>query len=320
MSVARCLASLVAGVGLASMSAGAAFSADPLPSAAFGSVAPVANASQGLTVAGYVASWGGWRWLVSSDDPDDNSHLAFGVGGAISVPFGANMSVQLEGGYERYRDPGSEASLGALVAGGHVSWRNPDRFLVGLFGAAARPFADTIDDDSPGFYSGLGFMVGAEAQAYFARTTLYVQAGFADIRVDDDGGPEGFVSGWFGAAELRYFLNDDAMLVAGFGFGYTACFIDGDCWPSEDAGVAANWELKGTFRIVQAAPVYLTLGYRGGLYVATEDGDMGREHILLAGITVPFGAGSLFDNDRRGATLTLPFLPVRDAAWVPGLD
>lgn len=257
--------------------------------------------------------------MSSTQDPNGR-HLAYGANAAVSIPFGSNFSIQVETRYERYRDLDSYSPLGAFVAGGHLSWRNSDRFLVGAFAAAAKPYGDQIDNDSPGFYSGWGYIVGGEAQAYLNRTTLYVQAGYANIRTDFDGGPEGFVTGWFGRIIGRYFLTDDFMIQGEYGFGYTPCFIDGDCAPDQDAGLVHNWGISAQFRIAQSLPLYATVGYSGGIYTANEDPDTGREHVFRIGLTIPFGADTLFDNDRRGATLSLPLLPVRGAAWAEPLD
>lgn len=300
--------------------AGTSLAADVMPIAA-PSVAPmvVPTPPSDLLLAGMVGGWGGYRIVSSTDDPNGR-HLAYGADGVISIPFGNSFSAQMDARYEHYRDFDSYSPLGGLVVGGHLSWRNPDSFLAGIFGAAARPYGDQIDNDSPGFYSGWGYIVGAEAQAYLSRTTFYVQAGYANIRTDYDAGPEGFVTGWFARGEARYFVSDDFMIAAEYGFGRTPCFIDGLCAPTEDAGIVHNWGVSAQFRIAESLPLYATLAYNGGRYTATEDPDTGREHVFRVGLSLAFGAGTLFENDRRGATLSLPMLPVRGAAWAEPLD
>lgn len=271
--------------------------------------------------AGFADAWLGWRIVNSTQDPN-GSHIAGGGAFAYSIPFGNGFAVQPEIRGETYADPGDYSPLGALLIGGHVNWRDPDRFLIGAFAAAARPFGDQIDTNAPGFYSGWGYIFGAEAQAYLGRATIYVQGGFADIRTDFDDGPEGFVRGWFAGVAARYFVNDDFMLEAEYAFGRTPCFIDGDCFPAQDAGVVHNWGLTAKFRLGDGPiPVYGLVGYHGGSYLATQDPDSGTEHVVKAGITVPLGQfGSLFHNDRHGANVTLPMVPVRGAAWAEPLD
>ncbi len=282
-------------------------------------VAAAAPPSPNLLLAGFADAWVGWRVVKSTEDPNGN-HLAFGGNTAISIPFGRSFALQLDAQGERYRDFDALSPLGALLLGGHLSWRNPDRFLIGGFAAAARPFGDQMDNNNPGFYSGWGYILGAEMQAYLRGATLYVQGGYANIRTDFDGGPEGFVNGWFLRTVGRFFVNDDVMIEGEFAFGRTPCFIDGTCAPVEDAGLIYNWGVSAKFRITDTVPLYATIGYAGALYYATEDPDLGREHVFRIGLSMAFGAGTLFDNDRRGATLNLPMLPVRGAAWAAPLD
>lgn len=282
-------------------------------------IVPVA-APAGLVTAGYVGAWGGYRFRTSNEGDDDPSaHLAYGANAAISIPFAGSLSIQLETRYEHYRDTDDYSPLGALVAGGHFSFRNPDRFLVGAFAAAARPMLAELNVDTADATTGWGYIVGGEAQVYVGRATLYAQAGFGNIATDFDGGPEGFVRGWFAGIEARYFITDNFMVAANYGFGYTPCFIDGDCAPTQDAGIIHNAGASATLRIGNS-PVAITAGYEFGRYYATEDDDGGYEHTFRIGLTIPFGAGTLFDNDRRGATLSLPMLPARAAAWAELLD
>lgn len=282
-------------------------------------VVPVTPAG-GLVTAGYVGVWGGYRFRASNEGDDDpSSHLAYGANAAISIPFAGSLSIQVETRYEGYRDPETYAPQGAFLAGGHLSFRNPDRFLIGAFGAAARSLPGVLNQDTADATTGWGYIVGGEAQVYLGRATLYAQAGYGNIATDDDGGPEGFIRGWFASIEGRYFVTDNFMVAAHYGFGYTPCFIDGTCAPAEDAGIIHNAGVAATLRIGQS-PTAITAGYEFGRYYATEDDDAGTEHTFRIGLTIPFGAGTVFDNDRRGATLSLPMLPARAAAWAELLD
>jgi len=280
--------------------------------------------SQSLMFMTVIDGWLGYRAVSSTDDPDDNSHFTYGGNAYASIPLGPRTSVQLDLQGEFHDDSNFEASEGAAMFGGHLSYRDPTSHLVGAFAGVGKPFADTIDDDSPGAYSGVGYVVGAEGQLYINNLTLYGQAGFGDFKVDDDGGPEGFVNGWFVRGVGRHFVNDNFFLQAEYAFGYTNCYIDGDCAPSEDAGIFHNWGAKAVGRLMGGAmPIYGTLEYQGGLYHADEDPDMGTEHSIRVGLRVLFGAGgapTLLANDRYGATLDTPMLPVRAATWVPGMD
>ena len=67
-------------------------------------------------------------------------------------------------------------------------------------------------------------------------------------------------------------------------------------------------------------PIYGTLAYRGAYYDATTENDHATEHVFKAGIKVLFGAATLQQNDRYGATLDLPMLPVRANSLTENLD
>ena len=125
---------------------------------------------------------------------------------------------------------------------------------------------------------------------------------------------------------VRQFVNPDFFFEGEVGYGHTNCYIDGSCAPTQDAGNFVNWGAKAVFRLpTNAMPVYATLAYQGGQYYATNDDDTGYEQSFRIGLRFMFGAPgkpapTLLDNDRYGATLDTPMLPVRAAEWVPGLD
>ena len=85
------LAALASVSGLASASA-----ADVMaPMAPAVVVVPMVPPAPGLLLAGNIDVWGGWRFVTSTQDPNGN-HFAYGANAAISVPFGANFSIQLK--------------------------------------------------------------------------------------------------------------------------------------------------------------------------------------------------------------------------------
>ena len=172
----------------------------------------------------------------------------------------------------------------------------------------------SLDSASGG--NGLGFLGGVEAQGYLGNFTLYGQVGYADFQVDDDSpNGEGFTEGWFASGEARYFINDDFMLYANVAYGETGSYEDGD-----DDGEIWNWGAGGKILLASSMPIYGTLDDRGGYYDSTTEGDTGEEHAVLVGLSFLFGAPSLMENDRRGATLSTPMLPARAAAWTEALD
>jgi hypothetical protein len=262
----------------------------------------------------------GARIVRSTDDPPNNTHFTFGGNGYANVPLSGRSSVQFDLQGEGYADKGTDAPHGAGMAGIHLSMRDPGSYLLGGFAGVGMPFADDMADDTPGAHSGFGYVVGGEGQLYLQNLTLYGQAGFGDFRVDEDSGPEGFVNGWFARIVGRWFITDDMMVQAEYSHGYTKCYIDGLCAPTQDAGIFDNWGLKLEKRISSTMPIYGFLDYQGGRYHATEDPDTSTEHAFKVGLSFRMGAPTLKANDRFGATLDMPMLPVRAAAWNAALD
>lgn len=249
-------------------------------------------------------------------DPDitEGTELTFAGQGAVSIPFGDMFSAQLDVQTEFYDHAGDEDNAqSASMIGGHLSLRDPGMGLIGLFAGAGLG----TNEDSSGGGKGLGFLGGVEAQAYLGNFTLYGQVGYADFVVDDSSpDDEGFTDGWFAAAEARYFIHEDFMIHANVAYGETESYTDG-----EDAGEIWNWGAGAKLRLSDSMPIYGTLDYRGGIYTDAENNtEEVTEHAVLVGLAFAFGAPSLMENDRRGATLSTPMLPARAAAYTEAVD
>ena len=245
-------------------------------------------------------------------DLSEGTELTFSGKSAVNIPFGDMFSAQLDVQTEFYDRAGEDDNAqSASMIGGHLSLRDPGMGLVGLFAGAG---LGTNEDSSEGS-GGLGFLAGAEAQAYLGNFTLYGQAGYGNFAVDDASPhDEGFTDGWFAGAEARYFIHEDFMLYANVAYGETPGYTDGD-----NNGKIWNWGAGGKLRLSDSMPIYGTLDYRGGSYHADNEGTV-TEHVGLVGLSFAFGAPSLQENDRRGATLSTPMLPARAAAWTETLD
>jgi hypothetical protein len=265
--------------------------------------------------------WAGVRTVSSTQDPN-GTHFTAGGNAYVNIPLGQSLSAQIDFQGEYFNDSESFSPIGNIMGGLHLSWRDPTHYLLGAFAGVGMPFNNDLCADDCG-YSGVGYIVGGEGQVYVGNFTLYGQAGYGDFKTDFDGGPEGFVNGWFLRAVGRYFVNDDFMISAEYSFGRTNCYIDGACAPDEDAGEFHNWGAKARFRLPHhtAMPVYGFLEYAGGTYYATDDEDRATEHAFRIGLSVLFGnAPTLIANDRYGATLETPMLPVRAANYAESLD
>jgi hypothetical protein len=271
------------------------------------------DAPQGLIFGGYVDLEFGARYVKSTDDPSDNTHFTTSGTGAYNVPLSDNISAQVDFQAEYYADDADdEAASHALAFGGHLSWRDPNSGLFGVFVGGAN--GDSLRGDETGG-DDLGFFVGAEAQIYLDEFTFYAQGGYADYTTDG-GQNEGFQDGWFVRGIGRYFLTDDMMFEAEFAYGESDNFIDNN----GTNGKIWNWGAKGKWRIMDDMPLYGIVNYRGGRYSAPSDSDRAVEHAVLAGVSFMMGATSLKENDRYGATLVSPMIVSRAAAWVEPLD
>jgi hypothetical protein len=253
------------------------------------------------------------RETDGSMDLNEGTELTFAGQGAVSFPLGDTVSVQLDGQSEFYdRGKDLDDPLSAHMFGAHLSLRDPGTGLVGLFAGGGI----STNGESGNGSEGIGYLAGLEGQFYIDNFTLYGQAGYANFAVDDASpDDEGFTDGWFASAEARYFIHEDFMLSANLAYGATGSYADGD-----DNGEIWNWGAGAKLRLADSMPLYGTLTYRGGTYTETEDDIQGTEHAVLVGVSMAFGASNLQENDRRGATLATPMLPVRAAAWTEAID
>jgi hypothetical protein len=263
-------------------------------------------AEEGLSLAGSASFAFGVRDCGNSDDEPCRLHLAHESSGKVSIPLGERFSVQLDAIYEKYNsmsDSGDQVP-GTQTYGAHISYRNPESYLLGVFGG----YSETkIDDRSTGEY------YGVEAQYYMDRVTLYAQLGVADINNIPDA--DNAFEGNFGGVSVRYFPKDDVMLQTGFMFGRSSDqFEDNGDW-----GNATAFFVEGKKRLLDSMPVYLSGRFQAATYTANTE-DEGSEYSFLVGVSYEFGGGSLFRNDRRGATLASPMLPGRAVGWAEALD
>jgi len=171
---------------------------------------------------------------------------------------------------------------------------------------------DASVQDSEG--EGNSYLAGIEGQYYINDMfTVYGQIGKGDITTDDD--PEGFVDGKFWSVALRAFLFEDTLVELSYSEATTDQYIDGDD-KGEFSGISAKVESK----LMSSAPLYGFISYRSNKYDATTEGDEGTDKTLMVGLTYRFGVSSLRHNDRFGATLDQPMLPLRGASFAEGLD
>lgn len=247
----------------------------------------------GLLTAGSVSAGLGDRDCKNNIGINCADHFAYDLGGRVSIPFGNSFSIQADAEYETYTGAEDEDNqvTSASVFGLHASYRDPNRFLLGAFGGYSFSEPGAFDTAS-------GFLYGAEGQYYFDRVTLYGQIGAADISNDSYGS---FDDAFWGVA-LRYFWKDDIMLEG--------------TWTQGGPKDTREWSAQGKMRLMDQQPLYGFVRYvRSDYFSETDSFAAGRDHTISIGLTWEFGIPSLYANDRRGATLTLPMMPGLAASW-----
>lgn len=257
-----------------------------------------------LLLSGNVSGAIGVRDCENTDDDPCGNHNTYSIGGRINVPLGNSFSIQADAAHERYsnpRDSGDQVT-GATTYGLHASYRDPNNFLIGIYGGITKSRID---------YDPSGRLYGIEGQYYLSRVTLYGQFGKADI--NDDGNDSRFVGRTYGVG-VRYFPTDDIMLQATYAYGSSDSFEDPNDW-----GRVKDFVLEGKMRLLKQQPLYGFVQMRHSTYTANSE-DKGSEQVFMIGASYEFGSPSLYATDRRGATLTTPMLYGRAAGWAEALD
>ena len=274
-------------------------------------VTPAAQALDELYFAGIAELYGGYASLTNragnaTGDIDDTGYGLIGGAGRVSVPFLNMFSVQLDvEGENNFLDNATSGQYaGSILGAGHVSYRDPNMFLIGLFGGLGEVYIDGDDDADMAF-------AGVEGQYYWNDLTLYLQGGWLDG--DDPDNSDVFHDAWFIRGEGRYFWGDNTMFSAQLAYANgeqdSGSGYDMDVW---------GWGVRAEHQFDQfhQFPVGVFAAYEGGHYDngCCGPGDRGRytEHVFLAGGKFVFGPPSLKQNDRGGATLNLP----RFGRWI----
>ena len=236
-----------------------------------------------------------------STQPDNFSNYPYGTGfafggaGAASVWLNPGTSLQFdveaEGagpfGYEN--QDYSEARFSGVV-GGHVDWRSSSHAVGAFLGFTG---ANTL------YYCGanIGALGGLEGQAYLGMTTLYGQAGYGGQFNDADCGM--LDKYWFVRGVVRHFINPDLKIEGEVAYAAGESQDQGSPPPSLNL---LTWGVSVEKRVT-GSPFSYHAAYAGdhlnGPYAVTQ-------HTFLVGAKMNFGTGTLFDNDRQGATFDMP--------------
>jgi hypothetical protein len=188
-------------------------------------------------ISGYLEMEGGFAWNDNrGTNPGWDAGYSgtdrkwlFNGAGRVNWWIGPNLSTQFDvwGGADDFGRTSSNGNGGVIAnvnLGGHVSYRQPEQYLVGLFGAVGG-----IGSNANCCNGGAGFThgtLGLEGQWYSGPITLYGQGGVQTNLSDGQGG--GNYTAWFVRVVGRYFLNENLRLEA---FGM---YAQGQTSASED--------------------------------------------------------------------------------------
>lgn len=271
---------------------------------------------------GFVGVGAGWTFLNENNDQDpttdetgDDSYLALRFEGAFSQPFSTHLSTQVDviGEYFNADQEGGEGPdnrLATGIAGAHISLRDPQKGLVGVLGGVGHNRTNDIDQESTAVW------IGAEAQKYFERVTLYAQLGLAWGDVHSS--LEEYDAAGFARLVGRYFVDDDFRLQAEASAFLADDAIDTDLSIGDDVE-SFGWGLRADKRLGSSR--FYGFAKYDGLYIdTTTEQKTLVEHALKVGVSTHFGAATLFQQDRSGATLDQPEIIARTTGWMEPLD
>jgi hypothetical protein len=235
---------------------------------------------------------------ASAVDPGAYGSFALWVGGDNGPTFGMDVYGELisyDGTLLNSTD-----SYGVL--GAHIGW-SADTHYVGILGAIGNGTEQNRD-------AHIGDLIGVEASAQIADMMVFVQAGHADIRVDET--DSGFTGVFVEAGAVAEIDAAMAVLVRG-GMGYAPTnFAD-----SDDNGFYASIGAKLAYQPDPASPLVLTAGYELAYVDAIEEDDIAVDHTISVGVAMPFGESG------PAAALNpmhAPRMPFRAATWADILD
>jgi hypothetical protein len=255
------------------------------------------------TASGYVELYTGWDRIRSTSGGSESeteslSGWTLGGAGRGNYWMQPNMSVQLDAQGEgtSYKVPssgGGRISGNSYLVGAHLTWRNPQNYAWGIFGAGG---------DVSGVRHGL---IGGEGQIYWNQFTLYGQVGY-DTTIGDiafiNGGS---VDAVFGRITGRYFFTPNLMLeatglYASGTFDFNSFSQDFDTW---------LWQAKLEWR-PGTAPFSVFAKYQGSESKSdsVQNGPPGAkltDNRITAGVRLYLGEGTLLSNDRKGATFDI---------------
>ncbi len=256
----------------------------------------------------YLELYGSWS-QIEGQYSYYNPFWAGGFAGRANFWTNSQWSIQTDLSGDTTRSSYNGSTLNNLLAGAHVSWRDPERGLLGVFAG----FAGTNDYTASEGIDG-NFYAGVEGQAYFGNLTLYAQAGHL-WQINGYYGPaDGDAhDNWFAQLDARYFVSPNTKIEGKVGY------INGSIWGYTDgeysaSGVTFGAELEHQLKTL---PFSVFARFNG---LIDDQYQTQAMHVYAAsvGLRIRFGAAdTLQGQDRNGATLSVyDFSPVGWYRWV----
>jgi hypothetical protein len=269
----------------AALASGGAYAADPTIEEA-----PPVAAPQ---ISGHAEFYlGGLDLSMSSPFGDyDDTVWVYGGAARINVPFAERWNIQGDAIIDHIsladEGGGDITGYGGAL---HAYWRDPNSYALGVFGTLTQFDGDGGEADS--------FTVGPEGQMYFGNLTLYGQVWYGQL--DFDMAPDSFDM-WGIRGVARYFFQPNLRLDGELAFhNSNADFDFGDVdIDTFSVALQANYRFENTPLTVFGRYQFDTMQFTQPL-IPEQDLDT---HKFVVGLRASFGTGTLFDEDRHGATM-----------------
>lgn len=228
-------------------------------------------------VSGHVEGYiGATHW---SQDGDSETGTSYGAAGRLNYNFNRNWNVQGDLFFDGLSI--DEADIHSFGAAAHMFWRQPSSFALGGFVSVES--IDLDDDDVT------RWVIGPEGQVYFGNVTLYGQAYYGRLRDDGES-----LDTWGGRGIVRYFFTENVRVDGELGFRTIEGF--GDSLTTFTAAAQGNYRFTGT-------PLTAFGRYQFDSVSGEGDADL---HKFVVGLKATFGADTLLEEDRHGATMDTP--------------
>lgn len=242
----------------------------------------------------YAEIFGNYTELGKDFGTEDDKFWAGGAGIYWSIPLGDMVSLQLDGKSEITENEGGDDENDyeySIVGAGHLSYRDPQSYLLGIFGGVANSAAGDNGDTT-------GYFIGGEGQLYIDRATFYVQGGYFDGEKNDLDDSI-LTDTYFVRGQLRYYLTDN------FRGTLEGAYAVGRVDEEDDTDIY-DWGVELEYRFDES-PISLFASYEGTDMDQTPgESDKLSEDVYTVGLRLDFGASTVFDRDRLGAGLDTP--------------